>query len=1075
MNNCGISLLAASPGALAVLLLTAPSSVHAHHGTDVRYVAPTGSDEGDCIERPCRTIEYAIGRTSKGGKVLVAEGTYHFDPGETALLLSDIVEVRGGYSHLERFERQAPREHPTYIVGLPHEHRARLAERGFFLVQDLKGLEIEGDPDERARERRLAQPITEPPPGTTRLVAPNGVDEGDCIADPCRTPEYAAEQASRGDSILLAAGTYFVDPGEIATLLSSEIPVLGGFSALDRFRTRAPSENLTYIIGAPPQHRARLAERGLILVQDLKALEIEEAIREPSPLRGVAPQPATPCVGGMAGVYPCKGVDFLARVALHEFSTDPTSANDIWGFVDLNDNREYAIIGLRNGTAVVDVSDPENPVEVGTIPGKGTTWRDIKVYQFPNGAGRWEAYAYVTADAVTQGMQIIDLTDLPTSVTLAATYNGFASAHNVYMGNIRYDTGEALPGLKPYAYILGSNLDLGAFRVLDLSPPTAPVEVTAPPPGAQYSHDATTLIIDDARTAACRPGHNPCEVFVDYNETTVDLWDVTDKSAPLQISSTTYANASYTHSGWWTGDKMFVFIQDELDERNHGLPTTLRTLDISDLMAPTVSNVWSSSEPSAGGGAIDHNGFAKGARYYMSNYRRGLTVFDISDPNDPQEAAFFDTFPTPAENNAFFNGAWGVYPYLPSGTILVSDIEGGLFVLRESGDLEPPPGEATYQYAAKLICGLQREPDNMRLARGFYATAINVHNPQEETVTFSKKLALTFPPEEQRPGKVMPIDTDELRADQALEVDCIDIRRKLFPNGFPPPGYIKGFVIIQSDGKLDVEAVYSTAKLDRQGEITEHSGIDVERIPERETARRVDDEPGPQAAFLEVDKMEGTEFPPDAVTDSSTGSGVTLPTLFAAGDLALDVRQDDSAIAPEATVTNQRLHELMTAHRNPAYAETPDKWSTYLIVAKKYGPDPNVLGIIFDYGGADLDNLPREGVAVFYDAHTDSWSGQRLQDELFLTSGHELGHAFNLHHTDWEGSTFHNSSTVMSYSLTPDVLWRFSDRSVDHLRRSGSHSDEYVKPRSGGKPFGTIATDHCSAHQSTPVETYTCE
>ncbi len=120
----------------------------------------------------------------------------------------------------------------------------------------------------------------------------------------------------------------------------------------------------------------------------------------------------------------------------------------------------------------------------------------------------------------------------------------------------------------------------------------------------------------------------------------------------------------------------------------------------------------------------------------------------------------------------------------------------------------------------------------MRLARGFYATAINIHNPNEEPASFSKKLALTYPPEEQKPGKVIPIAKDRLGPDEALEVDCMNIRRKLFPKGFPTP-YIKGFVIIESKLSLDVTAVYTTASLDARGTVTSHSSIDVEQIHER--------------------------------------------------------------------------------------------------------------------------------------------------------------------------------------------------------------------------------------------------
>jgi hypothetical protein len=143
---------------------------------------------------------------------------------------------------------------------------------------------------------------------------------------------------------------------------------------------------------------------------------------------------------------------------------------------------------------------------------------------------------------------------------------------------------------------------------------------------------------------------------------------------------------------------------------------------------------------------------------------------------------------------------------------------------------------AAYKYAAKIVCGLQKDPKDMRLARGFYATTINIHNPNEEKVAFTKTLALSYPPEEQRPGKVMPIARDTLGPDEALKVDCMDVQRRLFPNGFPTP-YIEGFVTIESRGSLDVTGVYTTASLDANSRPTDHSSIDVESVPERRVAR----------------------------------------------------------------------------------------------------------------------------------------------------------------------------------------------------------------------------------------------
>jgi CARDB len=143
-----------------------------------------------------------------------------------------------------------------------------------------------------------------------------------------------------------------------------------------------------------------------------------------------------------------------------------------------------------------------------------------------------------------------------------------------------------------------------------------------------------------------------------------------------------------------------------------------------------------------------------------------------------------------------------------------------------------PPGVVTFEYAAKFICGIQREPEGTRLARGLYATTINVHNPNDKRARFFKKLALTYPPGAQKPGEVLRIGFDVLAPDQALAVDCEDIQRRLFPNGFPAP-YIEGFIVIESPVSLDVTAVYTTAALDRAGRPEAHSSIDVEQVSER--------------------------------------------------------------------------------------------------------------------------------------------------------------------------------------------------------------------------------------------------
>ncbi len=152
----------------------------------------------------------------------------------------------------------------------------------------------------------------------------------------------------------------------------------------------------------------------------------------------------------------------------------------------------------------------------------------------------------------------------------------------------------------------------------------------------------------------------------------------------------------------------------------------------------------------------------------------------------------------------------------------------------------PPPGEKLdHQYAAKMVCGLQKDPDGMQLVRGFYGTAVNIHNPggpSEKPVFFTKKLALTFPPREQKAGKIIPIAKHKLAPDEALEVDCDDVRKEAFGGQFPE-SFIKGFIVVESERELDVTAVYTAAGLDPDSRVTSVTSIDVERVFARRPRR----------------------------------------------------------------------------------------------------------------------------------------------------------------------------------------------------------------------------------------------
>ena len=128
------------------------------------------------------------------------------------------------------------------------------------------------------------------------------------------------------------------------------------------------------------------------------------------------------------------------------------------------------------------------------------------------------------------------------------------------------------------------------------------------------------------------------------------------------------------HTGWWTDDGRYLYVNDELDERDLGLNTTIRIFDMADLRAPALVGSWVGPT-----GAIDHNTYVKGNRLYFANYSEGLTILDITNPVTPVRIGYFDTWP--ANSQTAFVGAWGVYPFFASGTIAVSDINSGLYLL----------------------------------------------------------------------------------------------------------------------------------------------------------------------------------------------------------------------------------------------------------------------------------------------------------------------------------------------------------------------------------------------------------
>ena len=366
----------------------------------------------------------------------------------------------------------------------------------------------------------------------------------------------------------------------------------------------------------------------------------------------------TPCTSGTAGEYPCNGYDLQSFISLDEM--DAQQGNDSWGWTDPQNGKEYALIGLDNGTAFIDVSDPVNAVYLGKLPThtQNSTWRDIKTYN---------NHAFIVSEASNHGMQVFDLTRLrdvsnpPETFDEDAHYSGFGSAHNVI---INEDSG--------YAYGVGTSTFNGGPHFVDISDPTNPT-----PAGGysddSYSHDAQVVTYSGPDTE-----HLGKEILIGSNENEIAIVDITNKNNPIGLSTISYSNVEYTHQGWFTEDQRYFIVGDEIDEINVGFNTRTIIFDFEDLDNPSFHFEYEGPTE-----AIDHNGYVKGDKYYLSNYRAGMRVLDISQIGNESitEIGFFDTYPD--SDSANFDGAWNVYPFFASNNIVISDINRGFFLVRE--------------------------------------------------------------------------------------------------------------------------------------------------------------------------------------------------------------------------------------------------------------------------------------------------------------------------------------------------------------------------------------------------------
>ncbi|MCZ6858187.1 MAG: choice-of-anchor B family protein [Gemmatimonadetes bacterium] len=381
------------------------------------------------------------------------------------------------------------------------------------------------------------------------------------------------------------------------------------------------------------------------------------------------------CTQGEASEFGCNDVDMVSFLPVASIGGGRgVRTNDVWGWTDPETGHEYALVGLTDATAFVDVTDAVNPQFLGTLPktadAPGSSWRDIKVYN---------DHAFIVSDnASAHGMQVFDLTQLrdvrnaPVTFAETAHYDGIFSAHNMV---INEETG--------YAFAVGSGgggeTCGGGLHMINIQDPSDPTfagcfaDPLTGQSGTGYSHDAQCVVYNGPDG-----DYRGKEICFGSNETALSIADVTDKDNPVAVSHASYPNVAYSHQGWLTDDHRYFYMNDEGDEIS-GLVEGTRTLiwDIEDIDDPILFGEYISENRSS-----DHNLYIRGNLMYQSNYVSGLRILDISDPANPVQVGYFDTVPW-TEDAPGFDGSWSNYPFFESGTIIVTSGAEGLFMLRK--------------------------------------------------------------------------------------------------------------------------------------------------------------------------------------------------------------------------------------------------------------------------------------------------------------------------------------------------------------------------------------------------------
>jgi hypothetical protein len=397
-----------------------------------------------------------------------------------------------------------------------------------------------------------------------------------------------------------------------------------------------------------------------------------------------------------------------------------------WGFTDWTpDTDRFCPEPPDSGVAVVDATDPTNPVEVAVLQNPvGTSAEDVVVYTASSGpyAGHDIAASGIQVCggsrydlSFPRGLQLWDVTDPSAPVELGFFDSG-CCARGVHEFEVedRADLGRTFA----YATVPTSeepdesspsgredHLGRGPFRLVDITDPANPFEVSSwgflhdgVAPGTPLGCDPDVVYGHSAE-----PSEDGTKVFLSYWDSGFVAIDVSDPASPQFLGRTVYPRDADgdAHSSNFDDARQLLFTGDEDFCKTSGAETEkgwgfLRVYDYSDPAAPIqigdyrTPNSFGPADPGAGDFTI-HNPFLLGDTVYASWYTDGVRVIDVSDPTNPVEVAYFvppagENPRKPRQRNVLPNTTqdWGVVVDPETGLIYISDMNSGLWILQRT-------------------------------------------------------------------------------------------------------------------------------------------------------------------------------------------------------------------------------------------------------------------------------------------------------------------------------------------------------------------------------------------------------